>query len=109
MPLWCARTLCATTALGKSHHEAALEATEEIGLAVLATTLAIVAVFAPVAFMGGIIGLFFFQFGLTVVVAVMISLFVSFTLDPMLSSVWADPAGNRFKAHAVVGPLPDLV
>ncbi len=84
-------------ALGKSHHEAALEATEEIGLAVLATTLAIVAVFAPVAFMGGIIGLFFFQFGLTVVVAVMISLFVSFTLDPMLSSVWADPAGNRFK------------
>jgi len=64
---------------------------------VLATTLAIVAVFAPVAFMGGIIGLFFFQFGLTVVVAVMISLFVSFTLDPMLSSVWADPAGNRFK------------
>ncbi len=84
-------------ALGKSHKQAALEATQEIGLAVLSTTLAIVAVFAPVAFMGGIIGLFFFQFGLTVVVAVMISLFVSFTLDPMLSSVWADPAGNRFK------------
>ena len=84
-------------ALGKSHKQAALEATQEIGLAVLATTLAIVAVFAPVAFMGGIIGLFFFQFGLTVVVAVMISLFVSFTLDPMLSSVWADPEGNRFK------------
>ncbi len=84
-------------ALGKSHKQAALEATQEIGLAVLATTLAIVAVFAPVAFMGGIIGLFFFQFGLTVVVAVMISLFVSFTLDPMLSSLWADPEGNRFK------------
>ena len=84
-------------AMGKSHKQAALEATQEIGLAVLATTLAIVAVFAPVAFMGGIIGLFFFQFGLTVVVAVMISLFVSFTLDPMLSSVWADPEGNRFK------------
>ncbi|MBL8309050.1 MAG: efflux RND transporter permease subunit [Burkholderiales bacterium] len=84
-------------ALGKSHHDAALQATEEIGLAVLATTLAIVAVFAPVAFMGGIIGLFFFQFGVTVVVAVMISLFVSFTLDPMLSSVWADPEGNRFR------------
>jgi hydrophobic/amphiphilic exporter-1 (mainly G- bacteria), HAE1 family len=47
--------------------------------------------------MGGIIGLYFFQFGLTVVVAVMLSLFVSFTLDPMLSSVWADPEGNRFK------------
>ncbi len=84
-------------ALGKSHKQAALEATQEIGLAVLATTLAIVAVFAPVAFMGGIIGLYFFQFGLTVVVAVMLSLFVSFTLDPMLSSVWADPEGNRFK------------
>ncbi len=84
-------------ALGKSHKQAALEATQEIGLAVLSTTLAIVAVFAPVAFMGGIIGLFFFQFGLTVVVAVMISLFVSFTLDPMLSSVWVDPEGNRFK------------
>ncbi|MCC7068321.1 MAG: efflux RND transporter permease subunit [Burkholderiales bacterium] len=84
-------------AMGKSHHQAALEATEEIGLAVLATTLAIVAVFAPVAFMGGIIGLFFYQFGLTVVVAVLISLFVSFTLDPMLSSVWADPAGGRFR------------
>lgn len=84
-------------AMGKTHLQAALEATEEIGLAVLATTLAIVAVFAPVAFMGGIIGLFFYQFGVTVVVAVLISLFVSFTLDPMLSSVWADPAGDRFK------------
>ena len=84
-------------AMGKSHRQAALEATQEIGLAVLATTLAIVAVFAPVAFMGGIIGLFFYQFGVTVVVAVMLSLFVSFTLDPMLSSVWADPEGNRFK------------
>jgi len=84
-------------AMGKTHMQAALEATEEIGLAVLATTLAIVAVFAPVAFMGGIIGLFFYQFGVTVVVAVLISLFVSFTLDPMLSSVWADPAGDRFR------------
>jgi hydrophobic/amphiphilic exporter-1 (mainly G- bacteria), HAE1 family len=84
-------------AMGKSHKQAALEATQEIGLAVLATTLAIVAVFAPVAFMGGIIGLFFFQFGLTVVVAVMLSLFVSFTLDPMLSSIWPDPEGDRFK------------
>ena len=84
-------------AMGKTHMQAALEATEEIGLAVLATTLAIVAVFAPVAFMGGIIGLFFYQFGVTVVVAVLISLFVSFTLDPMLSSVWADPSGDRFK------------
>jgi hydrophobe/amphiphile efflux-1 (HAE1) family protein len=77
--------------MGKTHRQAALEATEEIGLAVMATTFTIVAVFVPVAFMGGIIGKFFYQFGITVVVAVMVSLFVSFTLDPMLSSVWKDP------------------
>ncbi len=77
-------------AMGKSHKQAALEATQEIGLAVMATTFTIVAVFVPVAFMGGIIGKFFYQFGITVVVAVMVSLFVSFTLDPMLSSVWPD-------------------
>ena len=67
--------------------QAALDGTNEIGLAVLATTFCIVAVFLPVAFMGGIIGRFFFQFGLMVSAAVLISLFVSFTLDPMLSSV----------------------
>jgi len=77
--------------MGKTHRQAALEATQEIGLAVMATTFTIVAVFVPVAFMGGIIGKFFYQFGITVVVAVMVSLFVSFTLDPMLSSVWKDP------------------
>jgi HAE1 family hydrophobic/amphiphilic exporter-1 len=77
--------------LGRSHHEAALVGTQEIGLAVLATTLSIVAVFLPVGFMGGIIGRFFHQFGLTVVAAVLISMFVSFTLDPMLSSIWHDP------------------
>jgi HAE1 family hydrophobic/amphiphilic exporter-1 len=76
--------------MGKSHRQAALEATQEIGLAVLATTLSIVAVFVPVAFMGGIIGKFFYQFGITVTVAVLTSLFVSFTLDPMLSAVWRD-------------------
>ena len=66
-------------------------------LAVVATTLSICAVFVPIAFMSGIIGRFFFQFGLTVTVAVLVSLFVSFTLDPMLSSVWHDPPGSRFK------------
>ncbi|WP_151448470.1 efflux RND transporter permease subunit [Lacisediminimonas profundi] len=75
----------------KSHKEAALEGTAEIGLAVLATTLSIVAVFLPVGFMGGIIGRFFHQFGVTVAAAVLISMFVSFTLDPMLSSIWPDP------------------
>lgn len=71
---------------GKSPKEAAAFATEEIGLAVVATTLAIVAIFLPVAFMKGIIGRFFMQFALTVVFAVLVSLFVSFTLTPMLAS-----------------------
>ena len=84
-------------AMGKDHRRASQEATDEIGLAVMATTFAIVAVFLPVAFMGGIIGRFFYQFGITVTVAVLVSLFVSFTLDPMLSSVWADPPGSRFR------------
>lgn len=75
----------------KDHHAAALEGTAEIGLAVLATTFSIVAVFLPVGFMGGIIGRFFHQFGITVTAAVLISMFVSFTLDPMLSSIWPDP------------------
>jgi len=78
--------------MGKSARQAALDGTEEIGLAVLATTLSIVAVFLPIGFMGGIVGKFFHEFGLTIVAAVLISMFVSFTLDPMLSSVWHDPA-----------------
>ncbi len=78
--------------MGKTPYVAAMDGTQEIGLAVLATTLSIVAVFAPIGFMGGIIGKFFHQFGLTIVAAVLISMFVSFTLDPMLSSIWHDPA-----------------
>jgi HAE1 family hydrophobic/amphiphilic exporter-1 len=78
--------------MGKDARRAALDGTAEIGLAVLATTLSIVAVFLPIGFMGGIIGRFFHQFGITIVAAVLISMFVSFTLDPMLSSVWHDPA-----------------
>ena len=89
--------------MGKDHVTAAREGTEEIGLAVMATTFAIVAVFAPVAFMGGIIGKFFYPFGITVVVAVLVSLFVSFTLDPMLSSVWHDPPATRLKTLPVLG------
>ncbi|HEX2690212.1 MAG TPA: efflux RND transporter permease subunit [Kofleriaceae bacterium] len=71
---------------GKSAMRAAAEATSEIGLAVLATTFSIIAVFVPVAMMQGIIGRFFFQFGITVSVAVLLSMFVSFTLTPMLSA-----------------------
>jgi multidrug efflux pump subunit AcrB len=89
--------------MGKDHHTAAREGTEEIGLAVMATTFAIVAVFAPVAFMGGIIGKFFYPFGITVVVAVLVSLFVSFTLDPMLSSIWKDPPSTHVKKLPVLG------
>ncbi|MBX3637157.1 MAG: efflux RND transporter permease subunit [Rubrivivax sp.] len=92
--------------MGKGHFQAAREGTDEIGLAVMATTFAICAVFVPVAFMGGIIGKFFHPFGITVVVAVLVSLFVSFTLDPMLSAVWADPPSSRLKrvpglSHAI--------
>jgi HAE1 family hydrophobic/amphiphilic exporter-1 len=72
--------------MGKSVREAASSATAEIFLAVLATTSCIMAVFVPVAFMKGIIGRFFFQFGLTVSFAVAVSMLVSFTLTPMLSS-----------------------
>lgn len=93
-------------AMGKSHRQAALDGTNEIGLAVLATTFSIVAVFLPVAFMGGIIGRFFLQFGITVTVAVLISLFVSFTLDPMLSSVWHDPDSMP---NAKRGPIGRMV
>ncbi|MBI1731845.1 MAG: efflux RND transporter permease subunit [Gammaproteobacteria bacterium] len=95
--------------MGKSHMQAAREATEEIGLAVMATTFAIVAVFMPVAFMSGIIGRYFFQFGITVTVAVLVSLFVSFTLDPMLSSVWRDPAHDRFKRAPWLGRLMERI
>ena len=71
---------------GESNVKAASEGTKQIALAVLATTLSVVAVFVPVAFMKGIVGRFFYQFGLTVSFAVLISMFVSFTLNPMFSS-----------------------
>ena len=87
--------------MGKDHITAALEGTKEIGLAVLATTLTIVAVFLPVAFMGGIIGRFFYQFGVTVSIAVLISMFVSFTLDPMLSAHWAEKPKSKQKPSIV--------
>ena len=93
--------------MGKDHVTASQEATDEIGLAVMATTFAIVAVFVPIAFMSGLIGKFFFQFGVTVAVAVLVSLFVSFTLDPMLSSVWHDPPGSRFRRVPWLGRFMD--
>ncbi|MBP6279763.1 MAG: efflux RND transporter permease subunit, partial [Rhodocyclaceae bacterium] len=96
-------------AMGKDHRTAALEGTQEIGLAVLATTFAICAVFIPVAFMSGIIGRIFFQFGITVTVAVLVSLFVSFTLDPMLSSIWKDPAESRFSRFPLLARMMEAI
>jgi HAE1 family hydrophobic/amphiphilic exporter-1 len=78
--------------MGKDHMEAARFGTSEIGLAVFSTSMSIIAVFIPVAFMKGIVGRFFYQFGISVAFAVLVSLFVSFTLDPMLSSRWNDPS-----------------
>jgi HAE1 family hydrophobic/amphiphilic exporter-1 len=89
--------------MGKTPYQASLDGTQEIGLAVMATSFSIVAVFLPIGFMGGIIGKFFHEFGVTIVAAVLISMFVSFTLDPMLSSIWHDPAIDmQGKRHAPV-------
>jgi hydrophobic/amphiphilic exporter-1 (mainly G- bacteria), HAE1 family len=77
--------------MGKGHYMAAFDGTDEIGLAVTATTLSIVVVFIPIAFLGGIAGQWFKPFGLTIVCSVLVSLFVSFSLDPMLSAYWPDP------------------
>ncbi|MGD0338922.1 MAG: efflux RND transporter permease subunit [Bacteroidota bacterium] len=80
---------------GATPMEAAKVATSEIGLAVMATTFTIVAVFIPIAFTPGIVGRFFYQFGITVSVAVLVSLFVAFTLTPMLSSRWLSEADEK--------------
>ncbi len=92
---------------GQDHFTAAREGTAEIGLAVLATSMSIMAVFVPVAFMRGIVGRFFFQFGMTVAFAVLVSLFVSFTLDPMLSSRWFDPDIERKGKRHVLARVLD--
>ena len=84
--------------MGKDHYRAAHDGTDEIGLAVAATTFSIVAVFIPIAFMQGEAGQWFKPMGVTIACAVLVSLFVSFSLDPMLSAYWADPqleAGER--------------
>ena len=88
---------------GEDHFAAARRGTSEIGFAVASTSLSIVAVFVPVAFMGGIVGRMFYAFGITVTCAVLVSLFVSFTLDPMLSSRWYDPQAEGHDQHGPVG------
>ena len=84
---------------GETPLEAAKSGTAEIGLAAIAITLSIVAVFVPVAFMEGILGRFFYQFGMTVAFSVLVSLFVAFTLTPMMSS-------RLLKAQH--GPVPKI-
>ncbi|MET0215738.1 MAG: efflux RND transporter permease subunit, partial [Vicinamibacterales bacterium] len=92
--------------------KAAVEATREIGLAVLATTLSLVAIFVPVGFMSGMVGRFMQSFGLTMAFAILVSLLVSFTLTPMMSSRWlrvkrASPGGavHDSKHSAIFGPM----
>src|SRR5688572_5655660 len=97
---------------GMAPAEAAVAATQEIGLAVLATTLSLVAIFVPVAFMSGMVGRFMQSFGLTMAFAILVSLLVSFTLTPMMSSRWlrvkrAGPGGaaHDSKHSAIFGPV----
>jgi multidrug efflux pump subunit AcrB len=91
---------------GKNRWQAAHDGTDQIGLAVTATTFAIVAVFVPVAFMGGVAEQWFAPFALTIASSVLVSLLVSFSLDPMLSAYWADPrshAGRRGPTTRALG------
>ena len=77
--------------MGMDHYEASMKGTDQIGVAVTATTFSIVAVFVPIGFMQGLSGQWFKPFALTIACAVLVSLLVSFSLDPMLSAYWADP------------------
>ena len=88
--------------MGEDHYVASQKGTDEIGMAVAATTFSIVAVFIPVAFMYGVAGQWFKPFALTIACAVLVSLFVSFSLDPMLSAYWADP---QTEAHERKNPI----
>jgi hydrophobic/amphiphilic exporter-1 (mainly G- bacteria), HAE1 family len=89
--------------MGADQMSASHRGTDEIGLAVTATTFSIVAVFVPVAFMRGEAGQWFKPFALTVVCAVLVSLFVSFSLDPMLSAYWPDPQLGSRERRSPIG------
>jgi len=88
---------------GKDPKQAALDGTKEVALSVLATTATIVAVFMPIAFVEGMVGQFFRQFGITISAAVIISTFVAFTLDPMLSARFAAAPGSKGSSFAWLG------
>lgn len=91
--------------MGKDSMTAALEGTKEIGMAVIATTLSIVCVFVPIAFLDGVTGQWFKPFGLTVACSVLVSLFISFTIDPMMSAYWHDPDHDKTKQRRGVGAV----
>ena len=92
---------------GSDRRTAALNGTAEIGLAVAATTFSIMAVFIPVAFMGGMPGEWFRPFALTVTCSVAVSLFISFTLDPMLAAFWGDPPDHHTAPKKGIGKVLD--
>lgn len=91
--------------MGKPPLQAAKEGTSEIGLAVMATTFAVVAVFLPIAMVSGIMGKFFIQFGLTVAFSLLVSLFISFTLIPMLASKYIKHEKEGERKRGVIGRL----
>ncbi|HEX8492987.1 MAG TPA: efflux RND transporter permease subunit [Pyrinomonadaceae bacterium] len=86
---------------GMHPYQAAIEGTKEIGLAVMATTLSLLAVFIPVGFMSGIVGRFMSSFGLTSAAAIAVSLIVSFTLTPMLAARWIKPPKESITPEGV--------
>ncbi len=91
--------------MGKDNMTAARDGTREIGMAVIATTMSIVAVFIPIAFMDGISGQWFKPFALTVACSVLVSLFISFTIDPMMSAYWHDPDHDKTKQRRGLGKV----
>ena len=93
--------------MGKDHFRASHDGTDEIGMAVSATTFSIVAVFVPIGFMGDVAGQWFKPFALTIACAVLVSLFVSFSLDPMLSAYWADPQVEQHERRNAVARTLD--
>lgn len=90
--------------MGKKPKDAALDGTKEVAMAVIATTLVVIAVFGPISFLQGIVGQFFKQFGLTVVFTMLISLFDAFTVAPMLSAYMAHPNEHN-KGTGIVGRM----
>jgi HAE1 family hydrophobic/amphiphilic exporter-1 len=91
---------------GMHPFQAAIQGTKEIGLAVMATTLSLLAVFIPVGFMSGIVGRFMSSFGLTSAAAIAVSLIVSFTLTPMLAARWIKPPKNLLTPEGM--PMTDV-